>query len=137
MKSEQSFALSARAIIHDEQGNILLVRRSKSSRSFPGKWELPGGKAEVGETFQESLVREVFEETQLAIILLHVAGAVEFEVRGRKFACILMECNAESDNVHLSHEHEDYAWVPRARLLEYNLVEHFARFAQSYNQNHE
>jgi len=132
MDLKHIFALAARAIISNQQGNILLVRRSKSSRSFPGKWEFPGGKAEVGETFQESLEREVFEETQLTIMLLHVAGTLEFEIRSRKIACILMECRAESGEVHLSYEHEEYAWVPRARLLEYDLVEHFVSFAQAY-----
>lgn len=46
-------------------GRVLLVRRGKPPRL--GEWSLPGGRQELGETVEEAAVREVREETRLAI----------------------------------------------------------------------
>lgn len=50
------------AIIEDEHGRILLQRRKDQNN-----WCLPGGVMEIGETFLETVVREVEEETSLMI----------------------------------------------------------------------
>lgn len=44
------------------QGRCFLQRRDKGSSHFPGFWELPGGKVEVGETPEVALKRELWEE---------------------------------------------------------------------------
>lgn len=44
---------------------MLLVRRDFSERHMPGEWELPGGKAEVKEPIQDTIKRELYEETGL------------------------------------------------------------------------
>ncbi|MED1950278.1 NUDIX hydrolase [Brevibacillus centrosporus] len=50
------------AIIEDDQGRILLQRRADQNN-----WCLPGGVMEIGETFLETVRREVEEETDLVI----------------------------------------------------------------------
>ena len=52
----------AAAIIVNEQGQILL-----QSRRDNGKWGLPGGCQELGERFEDTIIREVKEETNLDI----------------------------------------------------------------------
>ena len=44
---------------------VLLIQRGKAPRQ--GQWSLPGGAQELGETVVEAAVREVLEETGLAI----------------------------------------------------------------------
>jgi len=63
------FRLSMKVVILDDMGRILLIQRSMGSRGNPGKWDFPGGKVDQGETFDEALLREVFEETKLKISL--------------------------------------------------------------------
>ena len=46
-------------------GRVLLVRRGKEP--LRGRWVIPGGTVELGETLQEALVREVAEETGLVV----------------------------------------------------------------------
>lgn len=53
----------AAAIIVNEKGQILL-----QSRSDRDEWGLPGGCQELGETFEEVVIREVKEETNLDVI---------------------------------------------------------------------
>ncbi|MBE6159588.1 MAG: NUDIX domain-containing protein [Lactobacillales bacterium] len=52
----------AAAIIVNEKNQILL-----QSRSDRDKWGLPGGCQELGETFEETVIREVKEETNLDV----------------------------------------------------------------------
>ncbi|HET6859177.1 MAG TPA: NUDIX domain-containing protein [Streptomyces sp.] len=46
-------------VVTDEQGRILL------GLGHDGRWELPGGKVDPGESFEEAAVRELAEETSL------------------------------------------------------------------------
>jgi len=63
------------AIIKDQSGRLLLIRR----RNEPGAglWSVPGGRIEPGETDEQAVVREVLEETSLAVTCGPLLGAVE------------------------------------------------------------
>ena len=50
-------------MIHD--GRVLLIRRGKEP--LRGRWVIPGGTVEPGETLHDALVREVHEETGLTV----------------------------------------------------------------------
>jgi len=62
------------AVIRDEAGRLLLVRRAHP----PGKdlWSIPGGRIEPGETEPEAVAREVTEETGLVVAVGGLAGRV-------------------------------------------------------------
>ncbi len=66
-------AVSAAIFRH---GQVLLVRRAKPPSN--NLFTLPGGVVEIGETLHEALLREVLEETQLAIAPVGLAGYREF-----------------------------------------------------------
>jgi len=51
-------AVGGDAAVIDDKGQILLIRRADN-----GKWAMPGGAFEVGETPAEGVVREALEET--------------------------------------------------------------------------
>ncbi|MFG3253644.1 (deoxy)nucleoside triphosphate pyrophosphohydrolase [Streptomyces sp. NPDC048172] len=52
-----------------DQGKLLAARRT-APPEFAGRWELPGGKVEPGETPQEALVRELREELGIEVEVL-------------------------------------------------------------------
>jgi len=56
-----------------EGNSVLMYRRPSDERNYPDMWAFPGGKVEYGETFIDTLVRELLEETGL-----QPAGTVAF-----------------------------------------------------------
>lgn len=59
---QKMFAIAARGIVQDENGRVLLVRRSDN-----GLWVMPAGSIELEESILDCLKREVFEETGLTV----------------------------------------------------------------------
>lgn len=132
--SGKPFALSAKVVVCDASGRCLLLKRSMSSKGNPGKWDLPGGKVDVGESFDQGLLREVAEETGLAISLQRVVGTAESELPTRKVVYLILEGRVESGQVCLSSEHDEYTWVDRRDLTTMDLADQFRPFAQAYSQ---
>ena len=83
--------LSGKVLILDAAGNVLLIRRSAASRHNAGAWEFPGGKNDPGEELQDTILREVAEETSLTIELGRVLGAAESALPDRRIAYLFVE----------------------------------------------
>ena len=56
----------AAAVIERPDGSFLLGQRAPDT-FYPGFWEFPGGKVEVGETPQQALIRELEEELGITV----------------------------------------------------------------------
>ena len=74
---DRPFVAVSAAIIRD--GRVLIVRRARPP--MRGVFTLPGGVVEAGETLHEALVREIREETSLAIAPVALAGHREVIAR--------------------------------------------------------
>ncbi|MGI5277008.1 NUDIX domain-containing protein [Streptomyces rochei] len=60
--------LAAAVIVHDKATNrVVLLQRSQNVKFAQGMWDLPVGKSEAGEPITETAVRELYEETGLAV----------------------------------------------------------------------
>lgn len=57
------------AIIVDDIGNVLLIRRGKKAKNERGKWEFPGGAVEFGDTMATTIKKEIREELGVEIEL--------------------------------------------------------------------
>ena len=64
--------LGAGAVIIDDGGAVLLVIESAGAKQ--GKWSLPAGRVEAGESIHVAVVREVKEETGLIVEPVDVVG---------------------------------------------------------------
>ncbi len=50
------YGLAVRVLLTDQDGKILILKRSTDSKTNPGKWELPGGKVNQDESFDHALI---------------------------------------------------------------------------------
>ena len=62
------------AVVLDDAGRLLLIRRANEPGR--GRWSVPGGRVEAGETDHQALIREVAEETGLAVEITRWLGDV-------------------------------------------------------------
>lgn len=60
---------------HDGQGNLLMHKRSKNCRDEQGRWDGGGGSMEFGETFEETVRREIREEYCVSVRKMEQIGA--------------------------------------------------------------
>ncbi|MER8473677.1 NUDIX domain-containing protein [Mesorhizobium sp. M1328] len=67
--------VAASAVVLDEEGRLLLVQRAHQPDK--GCWTLPGGCVEAGETLEQAVIREVAEETGLAIRVVREVGQLK------------------------------------------------------------
>ena len=79
MHTDLRYPVPAVAAIIVRDGEILLVKRG-AEPGF-GKWSIPGGALEMGETLEEGLKREVLEETGLEVEVGKLAGISDLIIR--------------------------------------------------------
>jgi 8-oxo-dGTP diphosphatase len=109
-------------------GRILLVQRGQE----PGRglWSVPGGKVERGERAEAAVVREVLEETGLAVEVDHFLGWVERIGPTHHFVILdfvvhLLDPRAVP---RAGDDADDVAWVPLAELDDRPLAGGLASF---------
>ena len=134
MTSNKPFALSVKVVILDDNGRCLLLKRSMASKGNPGKWEFPGGKPDMCESFEQALLREVTEETGLTISLLRPLGTAESESPLKRIVYLIMEARLISGQVILSDEHDDCIWIPTRELPHMDIANQFRLFVSTYSQ---
>jgi 8-oxo-dGTP pyrophosphatase MutT (NUDIX family) len=102
--------VGALAAIFDEDGRILLMKRSES-----GAWCLPGGAMELDETPEEAAVREAREETGLDVRPETLVGAYRREpAPDYPYTTVLLPylCTVAGGSLELSHEGEALQYFP-------------------------
>ena len=98
--------------IFNRRGELLLVQ----SHKWPGKYVVPGGHVELGETLEESARREAKEETGLEVYDLQLIGFQEFIYdpafwKLRHFIFFDYACKTDDPNVQLNDEAQSHIWV--------------------------
>jgi 8-oxo-dGTP diphosphatase len=115
------------AVLQDAQGRILLLRRARDDDFAPGLWGFPGGHIHEGETPEETVAREVLEETGLSLgagpLLLRRVGPVRDTLYGGVFEIHLFLYRVGNLTVTLNEEHDASAWVTREEYPAYRVVD--------------
>ena len=108
---EKPYGLTMRSVVKNKKGKILVLRRHPKSKTNPRKWELPGGKIEKCEFFDEALIREVKEESNLDVKVGDFCEAVQDDYPHKRTVQLVMYSKDISGDVKISDEHDDWMWA--------------------------
>ena len=108
-------------MITDGNGNVLV--QNKKSKSWGGIC-FPGGHVEEGESFNDSVIREIREETGLEIISPKLCGVKQFCDGDERYIVFLYTADLYFGEIRSSDE-GDIFWMPRKDLKNANLAPRF------------
>jgi 8-oxo-dGTP diphosphatase len=122
--------VAAKAVILSPKGQVLILREASSAahptNTKSGRYQLPGGRLESGEAFEEGLRREVSEETGLVIEIGKPLLVGEWRpiVQGvpRQIIGVFMIAKSSSEKITLSGEHDKFLWIDPRKRAEYDIV---------------
>lgn len=109
--------VAAKAVIKNSDGKFLIVREGE-------RWQAVGGRLEKGEKLEDGLRRETQEETGISKLkvgkVIHVdEWFAKPEGELKHIVALFFLCEVDSDEVELSVEHQEYAWVTEDELEAY------------------
>ncbi len=127
MAREERAIFTNLCMVYDDTGNILVQDR------VDPEWGgicFPGGHVEPGESFVDAVIREVYEETGLAIEEPVLCGTKQFQTKdGARYVVFFYKTNRFSGMLHSSPEGE-MRWIPRKDLGKYRLAPDFEAMVQ-------
>ena len=116
-------------MVYDDRGNILV--QDRKNPDWPGI-TFPGGHVEPGESFVESVIREVWEETGLTIENPILCGVKQFQTLD-DIRYVVMFYKAKHYHGALKSSNEgDVFWIPRKELGNYTLVDDFENMVKVF-----
>jgi ADP-ribose pyrophosphatase YjhB (NUDIX family) len=115
-----SLVPSANVVVTNEDGEILLIRRSDNDN-----WALPGGAMDLGESLPEAAVRETAEETGIDVEITGLVGiytdprhVILYTSNGevRQEFSVVFAARPTGGTPTLSAETTEVRWVPVAEI---------------------
>lgn len=113
MNIKRKTVIVTSGILKNSKGQILLLKRSTKNNSYRKHWQLPEGKMEFGESPQDSLIREVKEETSFSISNLKLLDVLSLQmaIRNINYHIVRIIYQARwKGNIALSPDHDEYNW---------------------------
>ena len=123
MINQKKPQLAVRAIITNSKGEVLIVKRANTSYG-EGFWNLPGGKIDFGETAEEAIIKEIFEETNLnckSTKFLFYMDNLPDKNTDLHFVSLFFKCEC-SGKIELNEESCSYEWLNIDDLKDYKFA---------------
>lgn len=98
---------------------FLMLLRGKTAPTGPLTWDFPGGDVERGENLEEGILREIKEETGITVTNINQDFSYlnDPDGTGDMWLTIFYEAQAESENIVISWEHDEYRWFTYEEVI--------------------
>lgn len=107
---------------------ILLVRRANPP--MVGRWSLPGGKLEFGETIESAVQREILEETGLRVLVGPLVEVVEIIDPPYHYVILDYVCRRIGGELRPGDDASDAVFIPPSECSHYEVTAPVARVVQ-------
>ena len=121
------------------EGDKILLEKRKNMPS-KGKWSVPGGLVELGESVENAVVREVKEETGLDVYAPRLVDVVTYVSMGERgavmyhYVIIDYLVSVKGGKAKAASDADALKWVPFNEVEEYDLTESFRQFFRRNRQ---
>ena len=103
---------------------VLILRKSPKDYNFPNRWSFCSGYVKEFESAEDSVLREIKEETGLKARIAKKGKLFRQEDKFNKKYWVIMPflCEVSSRNVKLDHENVEFRWINYKDIKNYSIV---------------
>ena len=120
------------SILVNNEGEVLILKRSDKVRTYKGMWGGIAGYVEKGEEPFDTAIKEIREEASLEqedVVFLKSLDPFEFVdfIDGLRYdwnIYTFLFKTEKKDKVHIDWEHTEYRWINPSKLGEFDTVPH-------------
>ncbi len=132
MPREEKAVFTNMCMIYDDAGNVLV--QDRQNPDWPGL-TFPGGHVEYAESFSQSVIREVKEETGLDIKNPVLCGIKQFQtLDDARYVVLLFKTNQFKGTL-TSSEEGNVFFLPRRDLKNYTLANGFEEMLRIFESD--
>ncbi len=105
-------------------GKVLILKKGEDDYNYPNMWSFCSGYVKEFEAAEDTVVREIKEETGLKARILKRGKLFvkEDKKKGKTWAIMPFLCEAKSRKVRLDHENSEYRWIEYRDIIKYPTV---------------
>lgn len=106
------------------KNRILILKKSPNDYNYPNRWSFCSGYVKEFESAEDSVLREIKEETGLNARIVKKGRLFQKDDRknGKSWVVMPFLCSVKSKNVRLDHENVDFKWISYKEIREYPAV---------------
>lgn len=127
--SELVLRVAAKGVVVNDKGEVLILREAATygDGTQIGRYGLPGGRLDKGESYLDGLKREMKEEIGLDIEPGKPVFVGEWRpvIKGvpHQIIAIFSVCKTKDTKVRLSEEHDQALWIDPKKRDQYDLMD--------------
>ena len=106
------------------KNKVLILKKSKDDWNYPNKWSFCSGYVKEFESAEDTMLREIKEETGLNSKILKKGKLLEVKdaQKGKNWVIIVFLCSVKSPKVRLCHENQEFRWIGHNEIKNYDTV---------------
>ncbi|WP_160688148.1 8-oxo-dGTP diphosphatase [Clostridium sp. C2-6-12] len=131
MSRSEKAIVTVLGMVYDGDRILLQNRIKKDWRGFT----FPGGHVEKEESFVQAIIREIYEETGLAIREPKLCGVKQFQTDEDERYIVLLFKTDKFEGTLTSSEEGEMKWIHRDSLKDYKLVEDFMELLKVFDSD--